>query len=358
MIFKQLYFTKRKILRIIIVLIAGTFLWIVSIINQSYISDYHDAVSVRFHEPEITKQRIDSILEAMILREDNHIPEITLWQRDEHIDITNEREDKSIEISLITVAGDMSRIYPVPLVGGGYLSEEDNFGCVIDKATAYKLFGSFDVVGIKINYDKKEYIIRGIIEEVGSNVVIIQEETSSYKSIDAKKYSCMELSYTDTENAKLLAEGIVLTNGIGTPVKIIDGYQNQKLSYMLIHIPLWLAALMIIIHTARKVYSLRASLIFTLIGGIGTVILCVVLVKVTNMYLYFPSSMIPNRWSDFDFWAEKLKEIVSAISKKEGTVLYFKDIMLRNRMLKVIIGVAATVICQLYLMVTGTVKKV
>lgn len=356
--FKQLYFTKRRILWIIIVLIAGTFLWIVSILNQTYISDYHDAVSVRFHEPEITKHRIDNILEVMILREDNHIPEITLWQRDEHIDITNEREDKSIEISLITVAGDMSRIYPVPLVGGGYLSEEDNFGCVIDKATAYKLFGNSDVIGVKINYDKREYIIRGIIEEVGSNVVIIQEEASSYKSIDAKKYSCMELSYTDTENAKLRAEEFILTNGLGSPDTIIDAYQNQKLSYMLIHIPLWLSALMIIIYTARKVYSLRASIIFTLIGVIGTVVLCVSLIKVTNMYLYFPSSMIPNRWSDFDFWADKLREILSSLSKKEGTVLYFKDIILRNRMLKVILGVAAAVICQLYLMMTGTIKKV
>ena len=341
--------SKRKIVWIIIVLIIGAFLWTASIINHIHISDYHGGVSVRFQEAIVTRQRIDNILEVMISREDPHIPEITLWQIDEHIVVSNKEDNKSIELSLITVAGDMSRIYPVPMLYGGYLPSEDGFGCVIDRSTAYKLFGSSNAVGLRTKLNNKEYIIRGVIEEIDSNVMIIQEEASSSKSINAKRYSCMEMSYTDTENAKLLTERFVTSNGFGMPEVIIDGYLISKLSYMLIHLPLWLSALLIIIYLARKVYSLKASPIVALMGFIGILIISLILIKVTNMHIYYTNSMIPNRWSDFDFWADKIRTILSSISRKEGMVVYYKDMMLRKRMLMVIMGVVAAGIAELYM---------
>lgn len=340
---------KRRIICVIIALIVGAFLWTTAIINQMRISEYHRDVSVRYDEPALTKQRIEDILELMISKEDKNIPEITLWQRDEYIVVTNKEENKSIELSLITVAGEMSRIYPVHMLYGGYLAEEDNSGCVIDRATAFKLFGNSNAVGLRINHNKKEYIIRGVIKEIDSNVMIVQEGSSLYKGIDGKRYSCMEMSYTDSENAKLLAERFVTTNGLGMPVQFIDGYLISKLSYMLIHIPLWLSALLIIIYLASKIYSVKASPILTLIGIIGILIIGFILIKVTNIHFYYPSSMIPNRWSDFDFWAGKLRSIISSISRKEGMVLYYKDIILRKRMLMVIIGVVVAIISELYL---------
>ena len=348
MMHKQIHFRRRFIWKIT-TLVVGAFLWIVSIINQMYISDYHSAVSVRYHEPVITRQQIDIILEDMISREDNYIPEITLWQREENIDITNEGKGNSMKISLITVAGDMSKIYPVSMLYGGYLTAEDKMGCVIDRATAYRLYGNPNVVGMKSCIHNKEYIIRGVIDEIDSNVMIIQEEEGPYKSLDDKKYSCLEMSYTDTENAKLLAERFITTNGLGTPDTYIDGYQNQKLSYMLIHIPLWFSALYILIYASRKVYSLNASPVLTLIGIVGLILLSIILIKLTNMYIYYPSSMIPNKWSDFDFFISKLKLIIFSLSRKEGMAQYYKDIILRKRMLMVIIGVVAAIITELYL---------
>ena len=116
---------------------------------------------------------------------------------------------------------------------------------------------------------------------------------------------------------------------------------------MLIQLPLWLSALLIVIYTAGKVYSRKASPILTFIGVIGIVILAVILIKITNMYIYYPSSMIPNRWSDFDFWLDKVRKIVSSISRKEGIVLYYKDIILRKRMVMVIIGVVAAIVSEI-----------
>ncbi|MDD4113709.1 MAG: ABC transporter permease [Herbinix sp.] len=348
---------KRRVICIIIALIAGVFLWIASIINQMHISEYHQGVSVRYDEPALTKQSLENILEAMISRGDNHIPEITLWQRDEHFVVSNEDNIKTVELSLITVAGDMSRIYPVPMLYGGYLARDDSSGCIIDRATAYKLFGSSDTVGLRINCNNKEYIIRGVIKEIDSNVIIVQEEASSYKGKESKTYSCMEMSYADTKNAKLLAERFVSTNGLGKPSRFIDGYLIQMLSYVLIHIPLWVSALLIVIYVIRKVYLLKASPILTFIGIIGIALLVVILIKITNMHFYYPNSMIPNKWSDFDFWVGKLRSIISSISRKEGIVLYYRDIILRRRMLIVIIGVISAVISELSVLVSGTIRK-
>lgn len=337
----------RKILYIIIALILGLSFWIASIINHVLISDYHRDVSVRYGEPVLTRQRMDEILEAMLAKEEKNIPEITLWQRDEHAVVENEKKNISVELSVITVAGDMSRIYPFPMVRGGYLAGEDDWGCVIDRATADKLFGSYDVVGLKIKLNNKEYIIRGIIKEPDSHVMIIQE-AASYKRSSGMKYSCMEMFFADTDNPKMLAERFVTANGLGTPAKYIDGYPVRWLSYMLIHIPLWLSALLIVIYAVRKVYSLKGSPILIFIGLAGILIISLILIKITNMHIYYPSSMIPNKWSDFDFWTDKFRSIISSVRYKEGGVLYYKDIILRRRMLTVIIGVVISVFSELY----------
>lgn len=339
-------YNKRKILWKIILLILGIFLWIASIINQTYISDYHKAVSVRFDEPVLSKQEIDNIVEEMVSRMDNNIPEVTLWQRDDNIDITSENRNASIKLSLVTVIGDMSKVYPVPMLYGGFLSSEDDVGCVIDRATAYRLFGNTNVVGMKLNLNNREYIIRGVMKEVDSNIMMVQEETSSSMEVVGKRYSCMELCFKGTENAKMLAERFILSNGLGTPTTYIDGYINQKLSYMLIHFPIWLSALMIIFYAIRKVYSLKSSPVLVLVSLIGLFIISFLLIKMTKMHFYYPSSMIPNKWSDLDFWASKWKMITSPIIGKEGTKLYYKDIILRKRMYIVIIGVIVAVIAE------------
>ncbi len=329
-----------------IILIFSIIFWIASIINQTYISDYHGAVSIRYKEPILTSQEIDNIIEAMISREDNNIPEVTLWQRDEDIILTNEVGKTSVSIGLITVAGDMTKVYPDSMLYGGCLSEGDDIGCVIDRNTAYKLFHTENAVGLTISLNNKDYIINGIMQGIGSNTMIIQEEKQVVTEKEGIEYSCMELVFSDTENAKYLAENFINTNSLGTPAAYIDGYMYQKISYLLIHIPLWFSAMLLILYFARKVNKMKASRVLFVSGWFGIILLSAILIRITNVHFYYSSSQLPTLWSDFDFWGNQWKMLKNSFGGTEGSILFYKDIMLKKRMVFVLSGVMIAVLTQ------------
>lgn len=337
---------RKKLIWRLILLILGVTFWIAAIMNQAYISDYHEAVSVRYKEPILTAQQIDNITREMISKEDHNIPEVTLWQRDEDIILTDEERNTSVNVGLITVAGDMSKVYPNSMLYGSYLYKGDDTGCVIDRNTAYKLFRSENAVGLTISLNNKDYTVCGIMQETGSNTMIVQEEKQVVSKKEGTKYSCMELVYSDTENAKYLAEKFVQTNSLGTPTVYIDGYMYQKISYLLIHIPLWFSALLLILYLARKINKLKASPVLFVSGWLGIILLGAILIKITNVHIYYSSSMLPTRWSDFDYWGNQWKMLKSSFGSTEGSILYYKDIMLKRRMIFVLIGVIIAVLSE------------
>lgn len=336
----------RRTIRRLLLFCCGLLFWIYSIINQKYIADYHGAVSVRYRDPVITKQQIEDILEGMISREDHNIPEVTLWQREEDTVVRNHAMDSSVSLALITVAGDMSKVYPGPVLTGGALSREDQAGCIIDENTAYQLFYSEDVLGMKLDLEGKEYIIRGILKSESHNTMIIQAEDTLLGDREAKQYSCMELTFSDNRNAKPLAEQFIFTYGLGEPSAYIDGYLYRMLTEHLIHIPLWFCALWIIALFVRKIYSLKASPVLSLMGWAGVILISTLFIKLTDFYFYIPGSMIPNRWSDFDFWVSLLKKLTASLKEKEGILRYYKEAELRQRFFYSAAGAALAAIAE------------
>lgn len=328
------------------ILIFGISTWTVAIINYSYISDYHGAVSIRYKEPILREQEIDHIVEEMISKENLNIPEVTLWQREEDIIISNQVTNSSVSIGLITVSGNMTKVYPKSMLYGGYLSKGDATGCVIDLHTAYQLFHSENAVGLTISLNHREYTVRGIMQGMGSNTVIVQSEKQRATQGEEIRYRCMELVFSDTENAKRLAENFIQSYGLGTPIASIDGYLYQKLSYLLIHIPLWLGAMLIVIYFARKVKQLKPSRVLFVSGWLGIILISVILIRITKVQFSFSSAMLPTRWSDFGFWGDQWKKLMTSFGGKEGSILIYKDIILKKRMLFVLSGVILAVLSQ------------
>lgn len=334
----------KKIIGKVIFLSLGILMWIMAILNQTYIRDYHGAVSIRYKEPVITARQMESILEGMVSREEYNIPEVTLWQRDEDIVITNEDNKASVTLSLVTVTGDMSKVYPQGLSYGGYLAREDYKGCVIDKGTAYELFGSENAVGLTISLNEKEYTIIGILQGVDVNTMIIQEEQQKASKAEGKKYSCMELAFSDTEDTRQVAETFILANGLGIPLSYIDGYSYQELSYFLIHFPLWFGALLLIIYFIRRVSALKGSRVLYFGGWLMIILLSALLINLTNVHIYYPDTLLPTRWSDFDFWGNQWKLLKASFGGREGSILLYKDIMLTRRITLVVAGVFGAMI--------------
>ena len=77
-----------------------------------------------------------------------------------------ESERKSLSVNCMAVGGDFFTFHPVKMVEGNYFSSSDlmHDGIILDKATAWQLFGSSNVVGQQVLYGDRVLFVAGVYE--------------------------------------------------------------------------------------------------------------------------------------------------------------------------------------------------
>lgn len=73
-------------------------------------------------------------------------------------------EKTADNMKVIGIGGDFFLFHPIQLASGCYLYEDDIMkdGLVLDSVAAYRLFGSFDVVGLKVMVGNIPFYVRGV----------------------------------------------------------------------------------------------------------------------------------------------------------------------------------------------------
>lgn len=338
---------KGMILKLIISALALAF-WIGAIYNQKLMEASHGTIGVRYREAVITEQLINDILEGMRSKKDADIPQITLWKREEQARINNEELGRLSKVDLITVAGDMSQVCQDPVIIGGYLSPEDTVGCIIDRTTAYELYGSENIIGMELKLADQKYIVRGVLKATAESSMYINAGRKK-GSYETETYSCMELSFAESDKADVLAKNFIQTYGLGEPSEYYNGYRYQTISELLVHLPIWLCVFGIIIYSIRAVGRLKGSLFLSLIGYLVVIGLSLLLIRMANLRINIPDSMIPNRWSDLDFWVGKGKEFLMSLRGSSDTLRYYGETVPTRRLICIIAGVLVTVIAGRYI---------
>lgn len=121
----------------------------------------------------------------------------TGWHEKEKQTVLNSNFNRRVESNIIFICGQSSLVAEGPI-----LFEDDIKGCLIDEETAYKLFGSNDVIGNTIIYDSGEFIIRGIHRAM-EDTIIMKAESDSKDKIQGL---LMDISNDGIKNIKLISE--------------------------------------------------------------------------------------------------------------------------------------------------------
>lgn len=300
--------------RAVFILAACIAVWF-SIDKLQEAADFRDksaAVGVRLKGKGITKSKLSMALKE---KSGNEVypQEVTAWLRIGEARIENKFLKRSKKVPVVLTAGNMYRTVPMVLVSGNFVYPADKKGCVIDTKTAYDLFGTELAVNNIVTYEKKDYIIRGIVK-TGLPVFLIQGQSNRIE------YNNLELTYKEEERGETLTEEFLFINGV-TDYVIIDGYFFGQLAESILKLPVWMLyifasyrILKIYFRKKRKLslkaFVLYASLIVMLLFGYG-----MVLYHFTGNPVYIPEKLIPTKWSDFDYWTGQYQNIKSQIQQ-------------------------------------------
>ena len=196
------------------------------------------------------------------------------------------------------------------LVKGSNLFADDLEGCLIDSDTSYKLFGSSNCVGREIIYNDRTLIVRGILKGSKANIMI-QVPEGSVQILDGLTIDGTGLTLNKIEDFKMK---------FGINEMAINGdvyYMIAKFISLIFPI---IALALILIKVISSLFKSRNKPVLVILYILMAIASIFILFKVTNIKISIPLDMIPNKWSDFDFWSKMGKEY----KEKFEYILYMK----------------------------------
>ena len=211
------------------------------------------------------------------------------------------------------------------LVKGSNLFADDLEGCLIDNDTSYKLFGSSNCIGREIVYNDRTLVVRGILKGSKSNM-IIQIPDDSMKALDGLTIDGTDFTLNKIEDFKMR---------FGISELAINGNVYYMLAKFISMIFPIIALVLILIKVISSLFKSRNKPVLVGIYIIMALTFVFIFFKVTNIKISIPLDMIPNKWSDFDFWSKMGKEYKEKIEyvlymKKYGVDIYNIENLLKS----------------------------
>lgn len=219
---------------------------------------------------------------------------------------TNQDLNRNVsDLKVLAIKGNSSLLFD-----GALLFQDDKEGCLIDTETSYKLFGSTHSIGKEITYGERKLVVRGIHNSTKSNIIVqlLEDDNEALDGLTIDG-SNMTLNKIEEFKTKFGIKEIAVSGGIY--------HSFAKVFSMVLPI---IALVLILIKVISYFFKAKRKPILKVIYISMAIIIVFIFFKITKLNISIPLDMIPNKWSDFDFWSKMWKENI----EKLQYVLYMK----------------------------------
>lgn len=193
--------------------------------------------------------------------------------------------------------GDPFSVFPAEFLSGSYAGEFDTKKAAVSTALAWSLWGSYEVVGSSFELNEKEYEVSGVFKsEEKTAVVNGKEQSFLWKNIEVA-----DLNQTaNREEIEMLSQQYTSEGR----VHIIDGKGMTMLIRLLANLPMLIGIILLGVMIIRILprHSFYKSI------GVFTSFL-ILAMSLPYLLSFFPSWLLPTKWSDFSFWINLFETI-------------------------------------------------
>ena len=184
----------------------------------------------------------------------------------------------------------------------------DDKSCIIDKKTAYELFGTVYASDNNILMDDKVYTVRGVADiNLQFIMYMSQDKKTEFKNLEFKNY--------DVERGSELVGDFLVQNNLSDDYVCVENGFYGKLAEKFSYLPGQILALFMIFQSSKLFFGNFKFKYDTVIYAIIYILFIYLLLKITKFQLYLPSRIIPTKWSDFEFWINKYKDLKSSVEE-------------------------------------------
>lgn len=210
------------------------------------------------------------------------------WKKEEGQTAENLSLNRTCDVTVWKVRGSLE----VLVQSSAVLNEDDWQGCYLAEDTAWELFGSTEAAGNEIVCGQRRLTVRGVLKDETSLLVMRPETKETTDRI--------ALGMTLAAHVK----GFLMSYGLrGKPMS--SGFLAEIAQWLLLLYPGVLAAGFL--KSLKKDYPVWAA------GKILWWIMLAAMAYLLFRNIKIPETMIPGKWSDFQFWKDWWKSFQEQI---------------------------------------------
>ena len=382
-----------KIKNVVLILLAIA-CYIIGVMKYYELRENYQSVSVQLQGEPATKEQVQTLLEEEKEKygmEENEeekekqqekqqekqistmdrvkkVPEITAYEKEEHMKVSDTKFGKDKNVTKYLVCGGMNQILPVQIYSGNYVYENDYEGCMLDRDTAYALFGSLDIIGQQVVIDEKiinkntesdssnsqrgevtstkqrEYYVRGILD-TSHPIVMVQSRD------DKTEFHNLQFNYGNSSRGREYVEQLMMVYPLGSSAEIVDQNLIVRLLGNVLFLP-WLVAGIVIIWKTVRIFTeyfklqefLNKPPQFFLKMIIPSTLAVIGIVVTAKRFAFFPLQYIPTKWSDFNSVSRTINLIREHIDEFNYMTPTIREVLLKENIAILIIAVISMIV--------------
>lgn len=261
----------------------------------------------------ITEDTLEQV-EAFVTSEENTQGIYASFWGQESMTVFTQDGRKADSVIGIGYYGSAEDCLPMPYRQGGAPGTSGS-GCALSEALAQTLFGSTDVVGMKVRAKRQVYTITGIF--VAEDPVFLFPSKS--------QLTCAELRGVSWDAPKADVEAWCTAAGLPAPECIVYGPQRAWILSLLCGAPLLVTGIAFCASAIRWSYSWPKGLRETIWFALAVL----AALMLPNVLEALPGWLIPGRWSNFQFWEDLGENIRDQQRAWTLCVRYWPDLFRR-----------------------------
>lgn len=270
--------------------------------SAQQVQSLEDIVELRYATDTLSLDQIKNIQKVEADSENQLILNLIAWKQTPQKTFENKELAKGIRGDLIEVYGQLDLLLLQSEMIGQQLYEGDTKGAIITEAVAYELWGSSDVIGKNFHLEDEVYTVKGILKEKTPSI-IIQVDPKEETSFSVLRMQLIEKGNVE-EHLTTLKFKYNLPEGTLNNLSL----KSICLSYLAL-LPGCLLGLYGLLKLYHFIYKTHHYWISALLLSVIALLITWFMMEIIQFSWYIPSYVIPNQWSDFDFWSNLIKKI-------------------------------------------------
>jgi len=270
---------------VLLLFFAAVNLFIVSRLCQLF--QQADAAAVVYAQGEVPEKVLTQLVREN--KSNSMFSEAALWKQEGKASVSAKGTGRAQTVSVYRMAGQQSAVFGKGLWAGRYFMSGESSVCLIDRETIRTLFGSEDVLGMKVRWKDTQLEIVGILEGGQPLCMIPGKDGDAYDGIAVRKVK----GTVSSGNAFGVLEAT--TGAVGQ--QRIDG----QLYYMTACIFYFLFLVILLLTEGVRLRRNRVIVAMCVLLAAEVLILGINFASPGSDYL-------PSYWSDFEFFVQLFKE--------------------------------------------------